>query len=198
MSWYDRDLEDERAEMQRQERLRQEREEEMYADQMMQEQYERSYRESQRQHELQLALEEEARQDYLWNRVKQLTSCMGSLIYKLMSYKETFEAWLATRPEKIQELARKYPPGTYTIKEDAPYTITNPGSKVLLISYLESGFVGVIIKAEDKTQAAIDHEAMLCERYKKSKEEQEEIHKSDITTHVDPQYLELVHNELES
>jgi len=129
--------------------------------------------------------------------MKETIGLLGDIIYKMMSYKDTFNAWLAEQPQVIQELATAYPPGTYKIKEDAPYAITNPGSKVLLISYTQSGQVGVVIKAEDKSKEAIEHEEMLCQRYKKTKEEAEQLKAADVSVHVDPQYLELVHNELD-
>lgn len=114
-----------------------------------------------------------------------------------MSYKEQFEEWLATRPQAIQELAKQYPPGDYKIKEGAPYGITAPGCTVNLVSYREDGIVRVVLKAKDKSEAAIQHEDMLCDQYGKTDEEREEIHSSDVQAHVDPQWLELVHNELE-
>jgi hypothetical protein len=130
-------------------------------------------------------------------KLKELISLIGGTIYKLMSYKDTFEEWLATRPESVQKLARQYPPGEYKIKDDAPVKITIPGKTVLLISYLEEGQLGVMIKGEDKSDDALEHEAMLCERYKKSKEEVAKIHKQNVTVNVDPEWIELVNNELD-
>ena len=114
-----------------------------------------------------------------------------------MSYKETFEKWLEGRPKIVQEMAVKFPPGKYIMKEDAPYAITNPGTEVELYSWLETGEVGIIVKAEDKSEEALEHERMLCARYHKTAEEMETIHKSSIRAHVDPQWLELVRNELD-
>lgn len=128
---------------------------------------------------------------------KELISLIGGTIYKLMSYKDTFEEWLATRPQEIQELAKAYPPGEYKIKDDAPIKVVVPGKTVLLISYLEQGQLGVRIKGKDKSSDAIEHETMLCERYKKSKEEMEKIHKQDVTINVNPEWVELVTNELD-
>lgn len=113
-----------------------------------------------------------------------------------MSYKEEFEEWLSTRPQIIKDMVAKYPPGDYTIKEDAPYTITAPGSTVNIISWREDGQVGVAIKAENKSIEAIEHEKELGERYNKTKEEMKVIHDTDVMAHVNPKYLELVHNEL--
>jgi hypothetical protein len=129
-------------------------------------------------------------------KLKELISLIGGTIYKLMSYKDTFEAWLATKPESIQELAKAYPPGEYKVKDDAPVKITIPGKTVLLISYLEEGQLGVMVKGADKSDDALEHETMLCERYKKSKEEVNKIHKQDVTVNVDPEWIELVTNEL--
>lgn len=114
-----------------------------------------------------------------------------------MSYKEEFEAWLATRPKAVQELAAKYPPGDYKMKEDAPYGVTAPGCTVNLISYREDGLVGVVILAKDKSEAALEHETRVAKQHGRTDEEIEEIHKMDVKAHVDPQWLELVHNELE-
>lgn len=72
-----------------------------------------------------------------------------------------FEEWIKTRPEVIQELAKKYPPGRYIIKEGAPYSITCSGSVVELFSYYEDGNVTVVLYPEDKRPEAIIHEAIL-------------------------------------
>jgi hypothetical protein len=149
------------------------------------------------EHQRQLYLEGMMVKAMLEEQCKELISLIGDTIYKLMSYKDTFDEWLATRPDSIKELAKKYPPGEYKIKEDAPINVTIPGSTVLLISYLEQGQIGVMIKAENKSEEALEHEAMLCERYKKSKEEAEQLHKNDVTVNVNPEWLELVTNELD-
>ena len=142
-------------------------------------------------------IEEQRYQYQLREQAKELTSLIGGTIYKLMSFTDTFNAWLATRPESIQKLAAKYPPGEYKIIKGSPYGITSDGSTVEVITYLESGQLGVLIKAENKSDEALEHEAMLCERYKKSKEEQEKIHKSDVTAHIEPEWLELVTSDLD-
>jgi len=141
-------------------------------------------------------MEEQFYKHQLEEHCKELISLIGGTIYKLMSYKDTFEEWLATRPQEVQELAKAYPPGEYRIKEDAPVKVTKPGKTVLLISYLEQGQIGVMIKGEDKSDDALEHETMLCERYKKSKEEVEQIHKQDVTVNVDPEWIELVTSEV--
>lgn len=150
------------------------------------------------EHHMLTHMEEMWVQQALKIEFKELISLMGGIIYKLMDYKEHFEKWLAERPESIQKLAKKFPPGEYKIKEDAPYTVTAPGCTVTLMSYLENGTVGIMIKAKDKSKDALDHEAMLCEKYKKSKQETEAIHKKDVSAVIDPKWLELVSNELEA
>ena len=149
------------------------------------------------EHHRQLYIEEQWHIASMKRAIKQKIGLIGDVIYKLMSYKEVFEPWLAQQPEAIQELAKTYPPGTYKVKEGAPYSITAPGCTVLLISWLENGMVGVLVEGKDKSEEALEHEAMLCEQYKKSKEETQNIHDASISAHVDPQHLELVTNELE-
>jgi len=114
-----------------------------------------------------------------------------------MGYKEEFEEWLETRPQIIQDMAKKFPPGDYLVKEDAPYGITASGCTVNLQSYREDGTVGVVIKGKDKSEAALEHERNLGARYNKTAEEMEHLHKQDVFAHVDPDWLELVKNELE-
>lgn len=114
-----------------------------------------------------------------------------------MSYKETFDKWLAERPQVVQEMATKYPPGKYSMKEGSPYAITNPGTVVELYSWLESGDVGIIVRAEDKSKDALEHENMLCLKHHKTEEETELIHNSSIRAHVDPEWLELVTSDLD-
>ena len=105
---------------------------------------------------------------------------------------DEFSKWLLTRPKKIQDMAREYPPGEYIIKGGAPYGICRPGTKVALYSYLENGEVGVVIKAENKTPEAIVHENMLSEKYGKSEEETKDIHKEDVLVHIDPKWLQAI------
>jgi len=113
-----------------------------------------------------------------------------------MNYKEKFNDWLLTRPQVIKDIVALYPPGTYKIKEGAPYSITAPGCTVNIISYYETGTVGVLIKGKDKSKEALEHETLLCERYKKSKEETEDLHSRDVKAEVDPKWLELINSEL--
>lgn len=113
-----------------------------------------------------------------------------------MSYKDDFKMWLEERPQAIKDLVAKYPPGDYTVKADSPYSITAPGSTVNIISYLEDGKVGVQIKAENKTPEAIEHEKALASQHGRSEEELQKMHETDVMAHVDPQWLELITNEL--
>lgn len=114
-----------------------------------------------------------------------------------MTYKETFDEWLKTRPPAIQEFITVYPPGAYKVIEDAPYSLTAPGTTVQLISWKENGTVGVVILAKDKTEATLSREKELCEEHGRTPEETDNIHKLDIKAQVDPQYLELVKSELD-
>lgn len=100
-----------------------------------------------------------------------------------------FREWLKNRPRIVQELAQKYPPGEYLVKEGAPYGVSTPGTKVTLFSYLESGEVGVVVKAEDKKPEALAHEEYLCQKFNKTKEETEEIHMQNILVTIDPVWL---------
>lgn len=97
-----------------------------------------------------------------------------------------FKEWLETRPESIKKLANKYPPGDYIIKEGAPYAISCQGTTVSLYSYLESGYVTVVVLAENKLPKAIEHENELCEQYGKNKEQ---VHASNVKVQIDPVWL---------
>ena len=160
---------------------------------LLRERQEAEQRQQEQEHHYQIHME----------TIAETCSNIGNIVYGLtligkhMSYKEEFEAWLKTKPQEVQDLAAKYPPGDYTIKEGAPYGITVPGSKVNIESYREDGTVGVRIKGTDKSEQAIEHEKMLGARYNKSEEEMEKIHVMDIMAHVEPEWLELVHNEAE-
>tara|TARA_R110002126_G_scaffold102802_1_gene235089 strand:+ start:7614 stop:8183 length:570 start_codon:yes stop_codon:yes gene_type:complete len=114
-----------------------------------------------------------------------------------MNYKKTFDVWIKEKPEIVQELAKKFPPGIYTMKEGSPYAITNPGIEVELYSWLETGDVGIIVKADDKSEDALEHENMLGAKYHKTEEEMEIIHKSSIRAHIDPEWLELQSSDLD-
>lgn len=101
-----------------------------------------------------------------------------------------FEEWLATKPEIIQQIGKKYPPYLkYKIKERAPYSISSAGSIVDLYSYLENGNVMVVVLAKYKTQNAIEHEKHLGEKYKHSDEAIKEFHGKDVLVEIDPQWL---------
>lgn len=97
-----------------------------------------------------------------------------------------FKKWLKTRPAVIQELAGKYPPGEYIIKDGAPYGVSCPGTKVHLNSYYENGLVSVIVMAYDKLPQAIHHEILLCSKHGKNAKE---IHKQNIKVDIDPIWM---------
>lgn len=54
------------------------------------------------------------------------------------------EQWLATRPEVIQKLARRWPPEkVYRLAEGSPIGLVLPGDLLGIASYLEDGTVTV-------------------------------------------------------
>ncbi len=55
--------------------------------------------------------------------------------------KDAFESWLATRPQDIQDLARRYPPGVL-------YMMKSSGHRVTIIAYAEDGTVRVNVGDE--------------------------------------------------
>ena len=63
----------------------------------------------------------------------------------------------------IQAMMDKYPPGKYIMTEDAPYGLSCPGQPVTLHAYNDDGTVGVVVRAEEKIPAALEHERMLAE-----------------------------------
>jgi hypothetical protein len=100
-----------------------------------------------------------------------------------------FAKWLETRPQVIRELAIKFPPGEYRMKDGAPYGISCEGTKVHLESYLENGSIGVVVLAENKLPAGLEHERILAERYEKNVKE---IHAQNVKVEVDPKWLEKI------
>lgn len=100
--------------------------------------------------------------------------------------------WLKDKPEIIKELAHKFPPGEYRIKENAPYGISCEGTKVFLHSYTEEGEIGVVVMAENKLPAAIKHEIKLGKEFNKTPEEMIEIHKGNVLVYIEPQWLEKI------
>lgn len=98
-----------------------------------------------------------------------------------------YEVWYMNLPPLIKELAEIYPYGIYKIKDGAPYKLTCPGSIVGLISFSADGRAQVGLLAKDKLPACIEHEKFLCKKYNKNFEEST---KQNITTFIDPQYLE--------
>lgn len=109
-----------------------------------------------------------------------------------------WEDWLETRPESVQRLARKYPPGKYRIKPGAPYGVSCPGTTVYIHGYTEDGEVIVLILAIDKLPEAIDHEIIVGKSHGRTDQELEEIHAMDIKTYIDPKWIELIENVLEN
>jgi len=101
--------------------------------------------------------------------------------------KESFDKWLKTRPQSVQDLAAKYPPGIYKMKAGAPYGISCEGTLVHLISYIENGEIGVAVMAADKLPMAIEHEKVLCKKHGK---DPETIHKQNVSVQVDPQWMD--------
>lgn len=100
---------------------------------------------------------------------------------------QIFNDWLATRPESIQKLAKKYPPGIYKMKDGAPYSISCGGTLVHLESYRESGEIGVVVMSKDKLPACTEHEKQLCKQHGTNFEE---AHALNIFLHVDPIHVE--------
>lgn len=104
---------------------------------------------------------------------------------------QSWKEWVSSRPESVQNLISKYPPGEYLILHGAPYGISTPGTKVTLHSYGEDGTIGVVVRAEDKSPEALEHERMLAIQYNKL-DQLEEFHKSDVKVMIDPQWMELI------
>ncbi len=102
------------------------------------------------------------------------------------------QEWYDSRPKMIQEMYDKWPPGTYRMKEDAPYGLTAPGIIVELFSYRESGEVTVVVLPENKTEKVITHEKVLGLKHGRTREEMAEIHKAPIRAAIDPQWLDTI------
>lgn len=109
---------------------------------------------------------------------------------------QKFKDWLATKPESIQKLATKYPPGEYMVKPGAPYGVSCEGTVVSLFSYCEDGTVSVVVLAKNKLPKAIEHEKELGRQYNKTDAEMEFIHKNNVQVIIDPEWLFLISNEL--
>jgi len=102
-----------------------------------------------------------------------------------------FEKWLKDRPQCIKDLAAKYPPGQYRMKEDAPYGVSCEHTEVTLCSYMESGHVGIIVEAKNKLPRAICHEITLARKYNKL-DQLEEFHAKDVNVEIDPKWMTLI------
>lgn len=75
------------------------------------------------------------------------------------------DLWTISRPLAIQGLLEAYPSDVeYIIKENAPFAISCPGTKVGIISYREEGDVKIIIPHENKLPSAIEHEKQLLNK----------------------------------
>lgn len=101
-----------------------------------------------------------------------------------------FEDWLSSRPPKIQELAKKYPPhNKYIIKDGAPYSISCPGTVVEIISYSESGEIRVAVLAKDKTKDAIEHEKKLGKIHNRPQKVIDSFKQTNISVLIDPIWI---------
>lgn len=99
------------------------------------------------------------------------------------------EEWLVGRPPLIKSMVRKWPPAIYIVKRGAPYGVAVYGTLVTIYSYNEDGTIGVIVKAKDKKQTALDHEEYLVLKYHKGQEFLKEMHKKNILVNIDPTWL---------
>jgi len=99
--------------------------------------------------------------------------------------------WVASRPEEIQKIIAKYPPGEYRMTKDSPYGISCPGTKVILISYSEDGKLGVVVTPENKLPEAIEHEKELLRKHNRL-HKFEEITAQAVKVAVEPKYVELI------
>jgi len=93
---------------------------------------------------------------------------------------------MATRPESIKKMAKKYPPGPYVIKDGAPYGVSSPGSKIELIGWTEDGKVIVVVLATEKNEAALMHEEILSMLHGK---DPEDIHAQNVQVNIDPKWI---------
>lgn len=99
---------------------------------------------------------------------------------------EALEQWLIGRPQIIKDLARKYPPGEYRIKEGAPYGYTCPGTIVYLVSYNEGGEIRVAVMPENVLPEAMEHARRINPDFT--------LPDDPISAYVDPIYLESIHS----
>lgn len=109
--------------------------------------------------------------------------------------KKEWYDWFNSRPKEIQELVKKYPPGTYKIKPGAPYAISCPGTIVQLYAYIENSEdgeeneVSVIIFPSELLVEAKKHIKYLCQKHGTN-------YTNNINTptktNVETQYLELI------
>lgn len=107
-------------------------------------------------------------------------------------HRKAWEQCIAEMPEEIQKIAKTFPPGPYVIKPGAPYGVACPGTLVEIYSYLQSGMVSVVVWAENKLPAAIEHEKWLGKKAGKSKAEIERFHEGNVLLEVDPAWLDHI------
>jgi hypothetical protein len=93
--------------------------------------------------------------------------------------------WLETRPHKVREAFLSYPPGLYMVKPGAPYTLTGPGCKVVLLGHNGDGEAIVVVT--EPTQASLDHAKLLAARHGKPL-----VDVRQVKAYVDAKWLELI------
>lgn len=101
-----------------------------------------------------------------------------------------YDEWFNSRPKAVQDLILKYPHDReYRMAHDAPYSISCPGTKVTIHSYIENGNIGVVVMAEDKMPEAKLHEMELSNKYGK---DYDEVTKQNVRVEINPIYLEEI------
>jgi len=104
--------------------------------------------------------------------------------------KQQYDEWFNSRPKVIQDLILKYPHDKqYRMTKDAPYSISCPGTKVSIHSYMENGNIGVVVMAEEKMAEAKLHEMELSAQYGKN---YDKITKQNVKVEINPIYLEEI------
>jgi len=105
---------------------------------------------------------------------------------------KAFNDWLATRPPSVQRVGKNYPAYLqYIVKQGAPYSISGPGTLVQIDSYTESGDVGVIVMAQQKTMAAIQREKELCVEHGTK---YADVKEANVKAWIDPKWIEPISN----
>lgn len=107
--------------------------------------------------------------------------------------KETFNSWLEKSPKAVKAVATKYPPfKSWKMKKDAPYTISCPGTKVLIIGYTEDAKVMVVVTAKSKLPEAVKAEKELCKLHKT---DYDKVKDANVEVEVEAEWLEEIHGE---